>query len=196
MCISFCLKCYLDYNSSWSIPGKPCYYCAMIPPWFCFLQKWGGSLMRERTHWMRRVSRAATTLSTGTGTHGKDSTPLVLEEDHLHSNFTSVRAKTVSGGCCCFLLSSLKNKKSLSSRPKIIISIMLSLTQSLTALEESSFFLSLGLLCGGAWQAHSDEGCATYVFAVDMQDMFIPTDGKTSKMLLRTTLKFRTQVYA
>lgn len=105
--------------------------------------------MRERTHWMRRVSRAATTLSTGTGTHGKDSTPLVLEEDHLHSNFTSVRAKTVSGGCCCFLLSSLKNKKSLSSRPKIIISIMLSLTQSLTALEESSFFLSLGLLCGG-----------------------------------------------
>lgn len=105
--------------------------------------------MRERTHWMQRVSRAATTLSTGTGTHGKDSTPLVLEEDHLHSNFTSVRAKTVSGGCCCFLLSSLKNKKSLSSRPKIIISIMLSLTQSLTALEESSFFLSLGLLCGG-----------------------------------------------
>lgn len=71
---------------------------------------------------MRRVSRAGATLSTGTGTHGKDSTPLVLEEDHLHSSFTSVRAKTVSGGCCCFLLNSLKNKKSLSSRPKILIS--------------------------------------------------------------------------
>lgn len=93
---------------------------------------------------MRRVSRAATTLSTGAGTHGKDSTPLVLEEDHLHSNFISVRAKTVSGGCCCFLLNSLKNKKSLRSRPKIIISIMLSLTQSLTALEESSFFSFIG----------------------------------------------------
>lgn len=78
--------------------------------------------MRERTHWMRRVSRVGATLSTGTGTHGKDSTPLVLEEDHLHSSFTSVRAKTVSGGCCCFLLNSLKNKKSLSSRPKILIS--------------------------------------------------------------------------
>lgn len=97
---------------------------------------------------MPRVSRAAATLSTGTGTHGKDSTPLVLEEDHLHSNFTSVRAKTVSGGCCCFLLNSLKNKNSLSSRPKILISIMLSLTQSLTALEENTFFLSLGLLSG------------------------------------------------
>lgn len=103
--------------------------------------------MQERTHWMQRVSRVATTPSTGAGTHGKDSTPLVLEEDHLHSNFTSVRAKTVSGGCCCFLLKSLKNKKSLSSRPKILISIMLSLTQSLTALDESSFFLSLGLVC-------------------------------------------------
>lgn len=96
---------------------------------------------------MQRVSRVAITLSTGAGTHGKDSTLLVLEEDHLHSNFTSVRAKTVSGGCCCFLLNSLKNKKSLSSRPKILISIMLSLTQSFTALEESSFFLPLGLVC-------------------------------------------------
>lgn len=71
---------------------------------------------------MRRVSKVGATLSTGTGTRGKDSTPLVLEEDHLHSNFTSVRAKTVSGGCCCFLLNSLKNKKSLTSRPKILIS--------------------------------------------------------------------------
>lgn len=77
--------------------------------------------MRERTHWMQRVSRVGATLSTGTGTRGKDSTPLVLEEDRLHSNFTSVRAKTVSGGGCCFLLNSLKNKKSLSSRPKILI---------------------------------------------------------------------------
>lgn len=78
--------------------------------------------MRERTHWMRRVSRVGATPSTGTGTRGKDSTPLVLEEDHLHSNFTSVRAKTVSGGCCCFLLNWLKNKKSLRSKPKILIS--------------------------------------------------------------------------
>lgn len=33
-----------------------------------------------------------------------------------------------------------------------------------------------------------------YVFVVDMQDMFIPMDGKSSKRLLRTTLKhkFRT----
>lgn len=74
--------------------------------------------MREKTHWMQRVSRAEETPSTGTGTRGKDSTPLDREEDHLHSNFTSVRAKTVSGGCCCFLLNSLKNKKSLSSRPQ------------------------------------------------------------------------------
>jgi len=58
--------------------------------------------MRERTHWTQRVSRAGATLSTGTGTRGKDSTPLVLEEDRLHSNFTSVRAKTVSGGCRWF----------------------------------------------------------------------------------------------
>lgn len=119
---------------------------------------------------------------------------MVLEEDHLHSNFTSVRAKTVSGGCCCFLLNSLKNKQSLSSRPKILISIMLSLTQSLTALEESSFFPSLALFCER--QAHTDGGCAACVFAVDMQDKFIPMDGKNSQMLLRTTLKFRTQVYA
>lgn len=64
--------------------------------------------MRERTHWTRRVSRVGATLSTGTGTRGKDSTPSAPEEDHLHSNFTSARAKTVPGGCCCFLLNSLK----------------------------------------------------------------------------------------
>lgn len=121
--------------------------------------------MRERIHWMPRVSRAATTPSTGAGTHGKDSTPLVLEEDHLHSNFTSVRAKTVSGGCCFFLLKSLKNKKSLNSRPKILIFIMLSLTQSLTALEESSFFLSLGLVCDELGKLTLMGGCAAYVFA-------------------------------
>lgn len=92
------------------------------------------------------------------------------------------------GGCCCFLLNSLKNKKSLSSRPKILISIMLSLTQSLTALEESSFFLSLGLVCDELGKLIPDGGCAAYVFAVDMRDTFIPTDGKNSKMLLRTTL--------
>lgn len=73
---------------------------------------------------------------------------------------------------------------------------MLSLTQSLTALEESSFFSFIGFTLWWAWQAHTDGGCAAYVFAVDMQDLFIPMDGKTSKMLLRTTLKFRTQVYA
>lgn len=76
--------------------------------------------MQERTHWMPRVSRAVATLSTGTGTRGKDSTRLVLEEDHLHSNFTSVRAKTVSGGCCCFLLNSLKNEKSLQFKTQTI----------------------------------------------------------------------------
>lgn len=167
----------------------------MIPPWFCFLQKWGGSLMRERTHWMRRVSRAATTLSTGAGTHGKDSTPLVLEEDHLHSNFTSVRAKTVSGGCCCFLLN--WKIKSLSVQdPKILISIMLSLTHNLTALEESSFFLSLGLVCdeldklmlmGVVLPMYLLWMCGTCLF-LQMEE--------NSKMLLRTTPKFRTQVYA
>lgn len=63
---------------------------------------------------MQRVSRVGATPSTGTGTLGKDSTPLVLEEDHLHSNFTSVRARTVSGGCCCFLLNLFKKIKTLS----------------------------------------------------------------------------------
>lgn len=58
--------------------------------------------MQERTHWMQRVSRVGATLSTGTGTRGKDSTPLVLEEDHLHSNSTSVRAKTVFGWLLLF----------------------------------------------------------------------------------------------
>lgn len=58
--------------------------------------------MQERTHWMRRVSRVGATLSTGTGTRGKDSTPLAREEDHLHSNFTSVRARTVFGWLLLF----------------------------------------------------------------------------------------------
>lgn len=55
---------------------------------------------------------------------------------------------------------------------------MLSLTQNLTALEESSFFLSLGLVCDELDKLMLNGGCAAYVFAVDMQDMFIPTDGK------------------
>lgn len=162
MCVSFCFKCYcklhLDYNSNWSTPGKPCYYCAMIPPWFCFLQKWGVSSMRERTHWMRRVSRVATTLSTGAGTHGKDSTPLVLEEDHLHSNFTSVRAKTVSGGCCCFLLNSLKNKKSLSSRPKNLNFYNVVLNPESYCIRRKLLFSFVGFGLWWAWQAHAEWG--------------------------------------
>lgn len=58
--------------------------------------------MQERTHWTRRVSRVGATLSTGTGTRGKDSTPSAREEDHLHSNFTSVRARTVFGWLLLF----------------------------------------------------------------------------------------------
>lgn len=64
---------------------------------------------------------------------------------------------------------------------------MLSLTQSLTALEESSFFLSLGLVCDELGKLIL-MGVVLPVFAVDTQDTFIPTDGKNSKMLLRTTL--------
>lgn len=60
--------------------------------------------MRERTHWTRRVSRVGATLSTGTGTRGKDSTPSAPEEDHLHSNFTSARAKTVLVAAAVFYL--------------------------------------------------------------------------------------------
>lgn len=146
------------------LQANPCYYCAVIPPWFCFLQKCGGSLMRERTHWMQRVSREATTLSTGAGTRGKDSTPLVLEEDHLHSNFTSVRAKTVSGGCCCFLLNSLKNKKSLSSRPKILISIMLSLTQKSYCTRRKPVLCFIGFALWWPWQAHTDGGLCCLCF--------------------------------
>lgn len=90
------------------------HYSAFLSLWFCFLQKWDESLTQERTPWMQRVSRVGATPSTGTGTRGKDSTPLVLEEDHLHSNFTSVRARTVPGGCCCFLLNLFKKIKTLS----------------------------------------------------------------------------------
>lgn len=97
-------------------------YCAVIPPCFCFLQKWGGSLTRERTHWMRRVSRVGATLSTGTGTHGKDSTPSVLEEDHLHSNFTSVRAKTFCWLLLVFYLIRWKIKSRSVQDPKFLIS--------------------------------------------------------------------------
>lgn len=82
---------------------------------------------------------------------------------------------------------------------------MLSLTQSLTALEESYSFLLVFktnlwwawqlILVGGGWM---NKGFViAYVF-VDMQETFFPSVGMNNKRLFRTTLKcsFRTQVYA
>lgn len=95
-----------------------------------------------------------------------------------------------------FLLKSLKNKKSLNSRPKILIFIMLSLTQSLTALEESSFFLSLGLVCD-EFDKLTLMGVVLpiYLLWICRTCLFLRME-KTVRLLLRTTLKFRTQVYA
>lgn len=95
-----------------------------------------------------------------------------------------------------FLLKSLKNKKSLNSRPKILIFIMLSLTQCLTALEESSFFLSLGLVCD-EFDKLTLMGVVLpiYLLWICRTCLFLRME-KTVRLLLRTTLKFRTQVYA
>lgn len=100
------------------------------------------------------------------------------------------------GGCCCFLLNSLKNKKSLSSRPKILISIMLSLTQSLTALEESSFFLLLGLICDELDKLTlMGVVLPMYLLWTCRTRLFLWME-KTVRCYLGQHFKFRIQVYA
>lgn len=198
MCV--CFKCYcklhLDYNSNWSTPGKS----FITVPWFHVgfvsprneAEVWcgrGPTGCRESAGWQQPLPQELE--------HMARIQPLWFWRRTIYIQISlQLEPRLFLVAAAFFLLKSLKNKKSLNSRPKILIFIMLSLTQSLTALEESSFFLSLGLVCD-EFDKLTPMGVVLpiYLLWICRTCLFLRME-KTVRLLLRTTLKFRTQVYA